>query len=100
MIRERMGDQEIGDDLEKKSEEGRTVHVQRSWTRDDEAEWPAAAQWIIDQHERLRAIVESEEEPLIEAPVDPPEALRTLERLPTRRSIPGVAALLAERRRR
>ena len=41
-----------------------------------------------------------DEEPLIEAPVDPPEALRTLERLPTRRSIPGVAVLLAERRRR
>ena len=58
MIRERMGDQEIGDDLEKKSEDGRTVNVQRSWTRDDEAEWPEAAQWIIEQHERLRAIVE------------------------------------------
>lgn len=61
MIREQMGDQEIGDDLEKKSEEGRTVTVQRSWTSDDEAEWPAAAQWIIDQHDRLRAIVEREE---------------------------------------
>ena len=41
-----------------------------------------------------------DEEPLIEAPVDPPGALRTLERLPTRRSIPGVAVLLADRRRR
>ncbi len=41
-----------------------------------------------------------DEEPLIDEPVDPPEALRTLERLPTRRSIPGVAVLLAERRRR
>ena len=58
MIREQMGDQEIGDDLEKESEEGRTVRVQRSWTRDDEDGWPEAAQWIIEQHNRLRAIVE------------------------------------------
>ena len=58
MIREQMGDQEIGDDLEKESEEGRTVRVQRSWTRDDEDGWPEAAQWIIEQHDRLRAIVE------------------------------------------
>ena len=59
MIREQMGDQEIGDDLEKESEEGRTVRVQRSWTRDDEDGWPEAAQWIIEQHDRLRAIVET-----------------------------------------
>ena len=39
-------------------------------------------------------------EPLIDEPVDPPGAIRTLERLPTRRPIPGVAVLLAERRRR
>ena len=58
IIREQMGDQEIGDDLEKESEEGRTVRVQRSWTRDDEDGWPEAAQWIIEQHDRLRAIVE------------------------------------------
>ena len=100
MIREQMGDQEIGDDLEKKSQDGRTVNVQRSWTRDDEDGWPEAAQWIIEQHDRLRAIVEREEEPLIDEPVDPPGAIRTLEPLPTRRPIPGVAVLLADRRRR
>ena len=59
MIREQMGDQVIGDDVEKKSDAGRTVYVQRSWTRDDEDGWPEAAQWIIEQHDRLRAIVET-----------------------------------------
>ena len=38
-----------------------------------------------------------EEELLIE---EPPEALARLDRLPSGRSIPGVAALLADRRRR
>lgn len=41
-----------------------------------------------------------EEELLIEGPTEPPEALARLERLPSSRSIPGVAALLADRRRR
>ena len=47
-----------------------------------------------------RLVPSVEEDALIEEPADPPEALRTLDRLPSRRSIPGVAALLAERRRR
>ena len=59
MIREQMGDQVIGDDVDKKSDAGRTVYVKRSWTRDDEDGWPEAAQWIIEQHDRLRAIVET-----------------------------------------
>ena len=44
-----------------------------------------------------------EEELLIEEPPEPPEppeALARLDRLPSGRSIPGVAALLADRRRR
>ena len=41
-----------------------------------------------------------EEDLLIEEPTEPPEALARLERLPSGRSIPGVAALLADRRRR
>lgn len=47
----------LGGNLEKQSEESKTVTVQRRWTRDDEREWREAAQWIIEQHERLRAIL-------------------------------------------
>ena len=57
MIRDQMDDQELGENLEKNSEAGMTVAVQNRWTRDDEDEWPEAAQWIKEQHERLRAIV-------------------------------------------
>lgn len=41
-----------------------------------------------------------EEEPLIEAPTAPPEAVRNIERLPSGRTIPALAALLAGRGRR
>ena len=58
MIRDQMGDQEIGGNLEKYSSDGTTVYVRRRWTRDDEGEWPEAAEWIQEQHERLRAILE------------------------------------------
>ena len=57
MIRDQMSDQDLGGNLEKQSEESKTVTVQRRWTRDDEREWREAAQWIIEQHERLRAIL-------------------------------------------
>ena len=57
MIREQMGDQELGDDLEKNSRDGATISVRRQWTRDDQDEWPEAARWITEQHERLRAIL-------------------------------------------
>ena len=43
--------------LEKHSIDGMTVTVQKPWTRDDEGEWPEAAQWIKEQFERLRAIL-------------------------------------------
>jgi len=57
MIRDRMGDQEIGGNLEKYGSQGTTVYVRRRWVRDDEAGWPEAAQWIEEQHERLRTIL-------------------------------------------
>lgn len=47
---------------------------------------------------RLVPVVE--EELAIEEPTESPEALARLERLPTGRAIPGVAALLTDRRRR
>ena len=57
MIRVTMGDQELGENSEKNSVDGMTVSVRRCWTRDDENEWPEAAQWIIEQQERLQAIL-------------------------------------------
>ena len=56
-IRDQMGDQELGENLEKNSENGMTVSVRRQWTRDDEDEWPEAAEWIKEQYERLQAIL-------------------------------------------
>ena len=56
-IREQMADQELGENLEKNSEDGMTVSVRSSWTRDVEDEWPEAAQWLKEQYERLRAVL-------------------------------------------
>ena len=57
MIRDQMDDQRLGENLEKNNADGITITVQRHWTRDDEGEWPEAAQWIKEQFERLRAIL-------------------------------------------
>ena len=56
MILEQMADQNVGDDVERNCEKGWSVPVERSWVRDDESEWPEAALWIKDQHDRLLAI--------------------------------------------
>ena len=66
-IREQMSDQALGGNLEPESNEGRTVTVMRPWTREDEDEWPEAAQWIVEQCERLQSIMT--------APLDPTETL-------------------------
>ena len=47
-----------------------------------------------------RLVPAVDEEWVIEEPTEPPEALARLDRLPSGRPIPGVAALLADRRRR
>ena len=57
MIREHMGDQELGGNPGRYSVDGWSVSVQRGWTRNDETEWPEAAQWIKEQHARLQAIL-------------------------------------------
>ena len=57
IIREQMGDQELGGNSERYSVDGWSVTVQRNWTRDDETEWPEAALWITEQHARLKAIL-------------------------------------------
>ena len=56
-IRDQMDDQQLGENLEKNTADGMTITVQKRWTRDDESEWPEAAQWIKEQFERLRVIL-------------------------------------------
>ena len=56
-IRDRMGDQQLGGNLDDRSSNGMTIKVQRPWVRDDEDDWPDAAQWIREQCERLHAIL-------------------------------------------
>ncbi len=56
-IRERMGDQQLGGNLNQNSEKGWSISVQRPWMHDDVGEWLDAAQWISDQCDRLHAIV-------------------------------------------
>ena len=56
-IRAEMSDQELEGNLEKNSAKGNSINVQRRWVRDDENEWPEAAQWIKEQHDRLKAIL-------------------------------------------
>ena len=57
MIRERMGDQQLGDNLDRNSANGMTITVKRPWVRDDEDDWLDAVHWIREQCERLHAIV-------------------------------------------
>lgn len=60
LIRDEMGDQRLGDNLDRNSENGMTIAVQRPWMRDDEEEWPDAARWISEQCERLHTIIDGE----------------------------------------
>ena len=55
-IRDQMGDQELGQNIVKESEDGRSISVWTNWELDDEDDWPEIADWIMDQFERLRAI--------------------------------------------
>ena len=67
-MREEMADQLLGENLEKNGADGMTITVQKHWTRDDEAEWPVAAQWIKEQFERLRTILSEPHGEATEAP--------------------------------
>lgn len=60
IIRNQMADQHLAGDPETESEQGRTVSVERPWTRDDEDEWNEACQWIADQYQRLRMVLAHE----------------------------------------
>ena len=59
MIRDQMGDQELGSGAEKKSELGRSITVQKIWELDNDDGWPDAVDWITDQYSRLIAIAAS-----------------------------------------
>ena len=56
-IQQAMGDQQLGQDLERNADNGWSISVQRPWVRDDEDEWPEAAVWIKEQQERLAAVL-------------------------------------------
>ena len=57
IMRIQMADQGLSDDLESESVRGRTVRVERPWTRDSEDDWGETCRWIQDQCERLRLIL-------------------------------------------
>ena len=57
-IQQTMGDQQLGENLERNAEDGVSIAVQRPWVRDDEDEWPEVALWIKEQQERLAAVLE------------------------------------------
>ncbi len=57
VIREEMADQELKGIPEKNGPEGFTVQVRRHWTLEDKGEWPEAVEWIMEQCDRLQAIL-------------------------------------------
>lgn len=56
-IRDQMADQKLGQNIEKESEDGRSISVWRNWELDNHDDWPETAEWIMDQFQRLQAIV-------------------------------------------
>ena len=57
MIQQTMGDQQLGENIDRNSEDGSSITVQRSWVRDDKDEWPDAALWIKEQQVRLATLL-------------------------------------------
>ena len=58
MIHEAMSDQIIyGGDADRNARGGRSVYIRKKWERDNEEEWPEAAQWIMDQTQRVQALL-------------------------------------------
>lgn len=55
-IRDQMGDQKLGQNIAKESEDGRSISVWRNWELDNQDDWPETAEWIMDQFQRLHAI--------------------------------------------
>ena len=57
VIQRTMGDQQLSENIDRNSEEGSSIAVQRPWVRDDEDDWPEAVLWIKEQQERLATIL-------------------------------------------
>ena len=57
MIQQTMGDQQLGENVERSSDDGVTINVQRPWVRDYEDEWPDVAVWIKEQTQRLAVVL-------------------------------------------
>ncbi len=64
MIHRSLTDQEVVDDPERR-EQDCSASVVRNWARDDRNRWDQAAQWMRDQHDRLRAIAQQEGSPFV-----------------------------------
>ena len=60
LIQQTMGDQQLGENLERNAEDGVSITVQRPWVRGDEDEWPEVAVWIKEQQQRLAAVLEGD----------------------------------------
>ncbi len=56
-IQEQLPDQRLSEDVLDAAKAGRSIRVERSWTRDNRDDWAEVAQWIEDQFERLRSIL-------------------------------------------
>lgn len=57
MIANQMADQETVGNPADESRQGRSVSIERLWTFEDEDEWPEAAEWLREQHQRLQTIL-------------------------------------------
>ena len=60
LIRERLDDQQSLRD-KKKERDGQSIGVQRLWARDDKTQWPQVAQWVKEQFDELRSIINEKE---------------------------------------
>ena len=64
-MRQMMGDQDLGANVDEEGANGRSIAVRRPWVREDEDAWPDAAQWIKEQFERLHRIVADPTTPVL-----------------------------------
>ena len=55
-IREQLADQKLGVGLEAEAARGRSITVELEWERKDDTVWHEAAQWMLDQLQRLQII--------------------------------------------
>ena len=64
MICDQMSDQQLDEDVEKEAGEGRSIAATLPRNYENDANWFAIAQWMMDQYERLEVIVKSSDSSL------------------------------------